>query len=140
MALKDFFKRKKTEKKKEIVTKKIEAENKFEKTKEAEPVIKSEKKVITGEAYRILKSPHVSEKATDLTQKNQYIFNIWENATKPEIKKSIEDVCGVEVISVKTINIPRKKRRLGKISGFKKGYKKAIVRIKEGQKIEVMPR
>jgi len=43
-------------------------------------------------------------------------------------------------LGVKIINLPPKKRRLGKIRGWRKGYKKAIVRIKEGQKIEVLPR
>jgi len=140
MALGDFFKRKKAEKKEEIISKEDKTEKKeVERKKEGEAVIKSEKKVIAGEAYRILKSPHISEKATNLAQKNQYVFNIWKDANKPEIKKAIEEVYGIDVLSVKIINIPGKKRRLGKISGFKKGYKKAIVRIKEGQKIEVMP-
>ena len=140
MALGNFFKRKKAEKKEEIISKEDKTEKKeVERKKEGEAVIKSEKKVIAGEVYRVLKSPHISEKATNLAQKNQYVFNIWKDANKPEIKKAIEEVYGIDVLSVKIINIPGKKRRLGKISGFKKGYKKAIVRIKEGQKIEVMP-
>lgn len=139
MALKEFFQRKKEGKKEE--KKEKTAPRKEEKVeKEAESVARSEKKLIPGEAYRILKSPHISEKATDLAQKNQYVFNVWERTTKPEIKKSIEGVYGVDVVSVKIVTIPRKKRRLGRMVGFKKGYKKAIIRIKEGQKIEVMPR
>ena len=139
MVLKEFFKKKKEGEKEE--KKEKTAPVKEEKVKkETESVARSEKKLTSGEAYRILKSPHVSEKATDLTQKNQYVFNVWEDANKPEIKKAIEEIYGIDVLSVKIVNIPRKKRRLGKISGFKKGYKKAIVRIKEGQKIEVMPR
>jgi len=43
-------------------------------------------------------------------------------------------------MDVKIINVPAKRRRLGRISGWRKGYKKAIVRLKEGQKIEVLPR
>ena len=98
------------------------------------------REVRAGEAYRILKAPHVTEKATDLTKKNQYIFKVFPKANKVEIKKAVEDLYGVDVVSVKVINILPKKRRLGRISGWKSGYKKAIIRVKEGQKIEVLPR
>ena len=88
----------------------------------------------------VLISPHITEKATDLAQKNQYVFKVFPKANKTEIKKAIEDLYKVEVLDVKIINVPKKRRRLGRISGWKKGYKKAIVKIKEGQKIEVLPR
>jgi len=89
---------------------------------------------------KILISPHVTEKATELAKKNQYIFKIGQRTNKTEIKKAIESLYGVDVLDVKIIRVPRKRRRLGRISGWKKGYKKAIVRIKEGQKIEILPR
>jgi len=89
---------------------------------------------------QILKSPHITEKTTNLATKNQYIFKVWEKANKSEIKKAIRDSFKVDVVDVKIINVPRKRRIFGKISGWKKGYKKAIVRIKEGQKIEIFPR
>jgi len=97
-----------------------------------------EKKV--GLAWRILKKAHITEKATDLAAKNKYIFNVYPEANKNQIKKSVEDIYGVNVVSVNTINIPAKKRRLGKSQGWKSGYKKAIVKIKAGQEIELMPR
>lgn len=93
-----------------------------------------------GLSARILKTPHISEKASDLVKKNQYVFNIYQKANKTEVKRAIEDLYGVEVLGVRVINIPRKKRRVGKAQGWKEGYKKAIVKIKEGQKIEVLPR
>lgn len=98
------------------------------------------KEKIVSEAYRILKTPHITEKATDLTKKNQYVFKVGPKANKVEIKKAIEDLYDVDVLGVKIIKVPKKRRRLGRISGWRKGYKKAIVRIKEGQKIEVLPR
>ncbi len=88
----------------------------------------------------ILKTPHITEKSTDLVGKNQYVFKVWPKANKIEIKKAIEDLYGVDVLDVKIIKVPPKRRRLGRISGWRKGYKKAIVKIKEGQKIEVLPR
>ena len=91
-------------------------------------------------ACRILKWPHVTEKATDLTKIGQYIFNVYERTNKPEIKKAVEDVYGVKVVSIKIIKIPPKRRRLGRIEGWRKAYKKAIVRLAPGQQIEILPR
>jgi len=90
--------------------------------------------------FKILIEPHITEKTTDLEKKNQYVFKVFPKANKTEIKKAIEDLYKVEVLDVKIINVLKKRRRLGRISGWKKGYKKAIVKIKEGQKIEVLPR
>jgi len=89
---------------------------------------------------KILKTPQVTEKATDLAGKNQYVFKVYPKTNKVEIEKAIEELYGVDVISVKIINIPPKRRRLGRVRGWRKGYKKAIVKIKEGEKIEIMPR
>ena len=91
-----------------------------------------------GIIYGIVKEPHISEKGSVLAERGQYIFKVFPNANKTEIKKAIEGIYGKDVLSVNIIKIPAKKRRLGKISGFKKGYKKAIVKIKEGQKIEIL--
>jgi large subunit ribosomal protein L23 len=102
--------------------------------------IKNPKDKKIGLAWSILRKAHVTEKATDLAAKNQYVFNVYPTANKKQIKKSVEGIYGVNVISVNVINIPSKKRRLGKSLGVKPGYKKAIVKIKEGQEIELMPR
>ena len=141
MSIFDIFKkRKKVEEKKEKKpevkpVKKIE--NKFiEKTFSKEP---KKRKRMYG-AYCLLKTPHITEKATDLMENNQYIFKVYESSNKQEIKKAVESVYGVDVISVQVINIPRKRKRLGKSSGWKKGGKKAIVRIKKGQEIEIIAR
>ena len=142
------------EKKKEKIEKKTEKvekkeEKKIEKKTEA-PEKKEEKKrdfklkerkpaAIAG-IYRILKSPHITEKATDMEEENKYVFKVYPEANKPEIKKSIENLYGVDVLSVRIIKISPKKRRLGRAEGWRKGYKKAIIKIKEGQKIEILPR
>src|SRR3989344_1968048 len=100
--------------------------------KEAKPV----KSVNTSKnfSYNIVKEPHISEKATYLGENNKYTFKVYADTNKPEIKKSVEGIYGVNVLSVNIIKIPAKKRRIGKTEGFKKGYNKAIVTIKEGQK------
>lgn len=145
MALLDFLKRKenkskKTEKpakvsavKKEKIEKKIEAKPSATPAKSAAPKAKSEKF-----SYEVIKNPHISEKATYLAEQNQYIFEILPNYNKKEVKQAIEGIYGVDVLSVNMVKIPAKKRRLGRTEGFRKAYKKAIVKIKEGQKIEIL--
>lgn len=133
MALRDIFKKKKPPEEKKAIKKPVEKSPEI-----VMPKVKRETEV--REAYRVLKFPHITEKATDLTERNQYVFKVFPEANKIEIKKAIENLHGVDVVSVKIINIPRRQRRSGRVWGWRKGYKKAIVRVKEGQKIEIMPR
>ncbi len=91
-----------------------------------------------SDAFKILKEPHISEKSTMLTENNRYTFKVYSNTNKKQIKRAVEDVYRVKVLDVKIINIPSKKRRLGRIEGVRSGHKKAVVRIKEGQKIEII--
>jgi len=143
VSLTDIFKKRATPKRGEAGK---EGKALFDKKEKPEKVAmkvenpKPRKELKIGQGYRILKSPHVTEKATDLVEKNQYVFRVFPEANKIEMKKAIEDTYGVDVVSVRMINVPAKKRRLGKTKGVKAGYKKAIVRVKEGQKIEVLPR
>ena len=93
------------------------------------------------EAYRILRHPLVTEKSFNLSSnQNQYIFEVAPSATKNEIKKTIQDLYGVKVWRVNIINVSGKKRRVGKHEGFKPGFKKAIIFLAEGEKIEVISR
>ncbi|KPJ57318.1 hypothetical protein AMJ49_01820 [Parcubacteria bacterium DG_74_2] len=87
----------------------------------------------------ILKRPIITEKTSLLAKENQYVFEVFLKAKKEQIKKEIEKTYGVEVLSVKMIKVPAKRRRLGRISGWKKGYKKAIIKIVKGQKIDIFP-
>ena len=139
MALFNIFKNKKKPEKKVAPKKAAQKEIKPEMVKESTAVPLKPKKD-SEIACRILKWPHVTEKATNLTKVGQYIFNVYEKATKPEIKKAVEDVYGVKVVSVKIVKIHPKKRRLGRIEGWRKAYKKAIVRLAQGQQIEILPR
>jgi len=140
MKLFDFSKKKKKVRKKEAEKKEVKKpEEKKEIAKPSKVEIpKLKKRKETPQLYRILKSPHVSEKATDLAEKGKYVFKVFPGANKIEIKKTVESLYGVDVLAVNIIKIPPKKRRLGRISGFKKGYKKAIIKIKKGQKIEIL--
>jgi large subunit ribosomal protein L23 len=132
-----FFRKKKTEEKKE--SEKKEVKQSSEKAKTEIPKPKKERKGKPTN-YRILKSLHVTEKATDLSKNNQYVFEVFPRSNKTEIKKAVEETFNVDVIKVNIIKTPAKRRRQGRTLGWKKGYKKAIVSIKEGQKIDILPK
>ena len=139
MAILDFLKKKKPKEKKREQKRTPELKVQ-EKEKKVKKISKTKPKKHPSLVYPVLKEPHITEKATQLSQKNQYIFKVYPRANKAEIKKAIEDLFDVNVVGVRIVNIPRKQRRLGRISGFRKGYKKAIIKIRKGQKIEIMPR
>ena len=147
-ALLDFLKKKKeAEKAKEKKPEKKTVPSEAKKSSVAKETKKTEKpktaqkptvSVKEGKfSYQIVKEPHISEKATYLAEDNKYVFKIYSNANKPEVKKAVEGLYGVNVLNVNMIRIPKKKRRLGRTEGFKKSYRKAIVTIKQGQKIEI---
>ena len=98
------------------------------------------KKKDLREVYKILKEPHISEKATVLTDQNKYVFKIMPRANKVETKKAVENLYGVRVKGVNIVNVHRKRKVLRGVEGFKTGYKKAIVTLEEGEKIEIVPR
>ena len=87
---------------------------------------------------KFLKSPWVTEKATDLAKQNKYIFKVDKKADKIKVKRAIEKMYDVQVVGVNIINIHPKPRRLGRTIGLKPGFKKAIVAVAEGDKIEIM--
>lgn len=88
-----------------------------------------------AEFLKVRLRPHLTEKA--VSQDQQYIFKVAKQASKPMIRKVVEEMYGVDVVDVRTINIPRKKKRFGATEGWKSGYKKAVVRIEEGQNIDL---
>ena len=130
--------------KKEVKEKKPKLEpkekRKKEKIRKSERMPEMEKREKRDTSFAVLKSPHITEKATDLVERNKYVFKVFPGANKIEIKKAIEDLYRVDVLSVRIVNVSAKKRRLGRIEGFRRKYKKAIVTIKKDQKIEVLPR
>lgn len=132
MALLNFSKKKKAEEPKKDVAEKAAEAPKAAKT------AKLAKEAKAGFSYDIVKEPHISEKGSYLAEANQYIFRVAPQANKSEVGKAIKGIYGVDVLSVNMIKIPAKKRRVGKTQGFRKAYKKAVVTIKEGQKIEIL--
>lgn len=100
---------------------------------------KKEERVAGPKLFGVLLSPCITEKSARMEQDNFYVFKVSKDSNKKQIKDAIQGQYNVEVDKVMIVNIPRKKKFEGrKISGFKSGYKKAIVRLKEGQKIELI--
>lgn len=85
----------------------------------------------------ILRKPLITERTTDLNAFGKYVFIVSSKATKPEVKKAVKEIYKTDVVSVNIINrAPKRKRLRGIMNGKRGGYKKAIVTLKEGQKIE----
>jgi large subunit ribosomal protein L23 len=141
---------KKEEKKDEKAVEKKEAVLKETKAKKAPAKVekkteKKEKKTIAledkkGIAYRTLKQPHITEKAAVLSEEGKYVFEVFEKANKVDIAKAVKNVYNVTVEKVRIINIPKKRKRVRKGFAMTGGYKKAIVTVKKGQSIDIMPR
>jgi large subunit ribosomal protein L23 len=87
--------------------------------------------------YDIIKAPIITEQSTQLIEsQNRYTFKVDKKANKVEIKKAIEAIFSVNVLSVNTVNVLPKFKRMGKYEGYESAYKKAVVKIAEGQKID----
>src|SRR3989344_2806738 len=69
-----------------------------------------------AEAYRVLKSFYISEKASLLNGFNQYVFKVFRSSNKSQIRKQVEKLFNVKVKAVKVLNMPRKSRNLGRHS------------------------
>ena len=86
--------------------------------------------------HKIIRCPSITEKNTTLrTSQNKFVFEVDVNATKPEIKQAVEKLFGVKVVGLNTGIMKGKKKRMGKFAGYQPDWKKAIVRIAEGQTI-----
>jgi len=88
--------------------------------------------------FFLIKKPRITEKNTLLQQQNKYIFDVDFNTNKTEIKKEIKRLYNVDVLKVNIINMPEKKKRFGNKFFEKRGIKKAIITLKDGQKIELV--
>lgn len=132
MALLDFMKKKEKEEKQKR-TRKSE-------TASSESAV-AEKEVTTPidehhEGLSLI-APHITEKSRDMSHHNGYVFEVLDAATKMSVKDSVERMYKVHVSDVRMITMPGKPRRRGLTKGLKKGYKKAVVRLKDGESIDL---
>ena len=90
-----------------------------------------------NKTFQIIQRPLLTEKITNLAElNNQYAFETVKNINKIEIKKAIEKRFNVTVLSVRTMLVRGKKRRMGRFEGKRAQWKKAIVSLKEGDTID----
>lgn len=85
-------------------------------------------------AQDIILRPVITEKSMDGISSKRYTFKVAADATKPEIAKAVEELFGVEVAKVNTINMKKKPKRVGYHFGFTAEWKKAIVTLKPDSK------
>jgi large subunit ribosomal protein L23 len=85
--------------------------------------------------HSIIRYPSITEKNTALRGENKYVFEVARDASKPQIRQAVEALFGVKVVSVNTMIVKGKKKRMGRYSGYRSDWKKALVRIQEGQSI-----
>jgi len=86
---------------------------------------------------RVIVRPIVTEKSTDLGEHDKYVFEVATEANKNEVKQAVERFFGVKVLDVRTLNVKGKPKRLGRHMGRRKDWKKAIVTVRSGDKIDL---
>lgn len=145
MGLLDKFKKKESSKGEEL---------KFSQKKEAKVVVEKKSKIIenktevkattkksgtklSGNAYKILVSPVVSEKSAVGESMNTYTFKVAVNATKVDVKNAIKQIYGVNPKTVRVINMEGKKTRAGRRQGRRQDWKKAMIVLSKGQSINI---
>ena len=89
------------------------------------------------DAYDVIVSPSITEKSTLVSEHNQVIFNVRRDATKPQIQAAVEQLFGVKVKAVNTLNRKGKIKRFKGILGRRSDVKKAIVTLEDGQSIDI---
>lgn len=85
----------------------------------------------------LIKHPHITEKATTLNAVGKYVFIVKPSATKSEVKKAVKELYRVDATAVNIVNLPGKTRRYRGLPSERSGAKKAVVTLKEGQKIDL---
>ena len=92
-----------------------------------------------NDPYRIIRTPLLTEKCHDLKERhNQVAFRVDPAATKSDIKSAVEKIFKAKVAAVNVVNVAGKEKRLGKNIGRRSDWKKAIVTLKAGEKIEII--
>lgn len=87
--------------------------------------------------YEIIVSPVLTEKSQRISELNQFVFKVRQDATKPEIRVAVEKLFNVKVEAVNTLNVKGKVKMFRGRKGQRSDFKKAIVTLAEGNKIDV---
>jgi large subunit ribosomal protein L23 len=87
--------------------------------------------------HQALVRPIITEKNTLLAEQGKYTFEIAPNVNKIEVKRAVEEVFNVRVTAVNVMRVPGKQRRMGRTYGMTRSWKKAVVTLEPGQRIEL---
>ena len=88
--------------------------------------------------HEVVVRPLITEKTSAAYQdRGEYTFQVHPDASKPQIRQAIEELFGVKVTGVWTSNVRGKEKRMGQSMGRRPNWKKAIVKLKEGDSIEI---
>lgn len=88
-------------------------------------------------ATRVLVRPRITEKAYAVNALDQYVFQVTMAATKTEVKRAVEEAYGVSVVAVNIVRLPGKKKNYGQTAGRRSAVKKALVRLKKGETLQL---
>lgn len=119
-------------------TKKVAAPKEKKAAKETKPKEAKSSKEIRARLFDVIRSPLITEKSTAASEFNKVVFKVCSTASKKEIKDAVETLFGVKVIGVNTSNTKGKTKIFRGRYGQRQGFKKAIVSLAEGEKIDVM--
>lgn len=86
--------------------------------------------------YEVLRRPLVTEKSTRLSERNKYVFEVDKTASKKQVKAAVEKAFKVSVLDVNVIRVPAETKRMGRRAVTTRSWKKAVVTLKEGDKIQ----
>lgn len=87
--------------------------------------------------YEVLRRPIITEKSTGQAGQSKYTFEVARDANKLQVKQAVEKIFKVNVVDVNIVNVPGKMRRVGRHRGLTSPWKKAIVTLGAGQRIEL---
>ena len=92
-------------------------------------------------AYKVVVSPHLSEKSFQHKDKGKYIFDIFHNVTAKDVRTAIQKLYGVEIVNVQIMKVANKNKRMRtkNIKGKSVRYNKAVVTLKKGDSIDILP-
>lgn len=88
--------------------------------------------------YDVIRKPIITEKSVALIEQNKYTFVVDKHATKIDIKRAVEKIFNVKVTAVSTMNMKGKLRTMGRTQGYRPDWKKAIVTLADGDRIEIL--
>ncbi len=90
-----------------------------------------------SDIYDIIIRPALTEKSTQMAEEDKHVFQVKFDATKPQIRRAVEKLFGVDVVKVNTMIVPGKPKRVGLQQGRSSAWKKAIVTVEEDQMIDL---